>query len=315
MPFTWSGRNSHQARARAAQELAEHLEKVARENEGARQWIVAHSHGGNVALHALELFRNSGRRTRVSVVTLATPFIHARAWTRTSFFAFHIIWSGVLLFTAATWTAATGNDSYVARGMELFGIIFAIEVLWCIVGAVNFRHYLGRGFGKRLVASIQVPEIPSRDLTVIRAPGDEASFSLASGQFVGWLGSLIARPLGNRKVWWHTLMIVSLPGTLAISLGRYVHTGTIISGYLFVSVWLFCLGGVMVLLAGSLGFGLEDGPFVSIFASVSVEDTPPGRIAVQLLRHSTSSKKLGLSHSRLYDDPEAIEIISKAIRR
>src|ERR1051325_1503123 len=60
-PFAWSGRNSHRARTRAAHDLTDHLRGEMAKNPKGRFWIIAHSHGGNVALHAAAEARHSRR--------------------------------------------------------------------------------------------------------------------------------------------------------------------------------------------------------------------------------------------------------------
>src|SRR5262245_52275955 len=82
--FDWSGRNSHRARLRAAGDLATHLSGLVERYPNAAHAIVAHSHGGNVALYALQ---KSGLVDRVNgVVCMATPFVilRARQWTAAS---------------------------------------------------------------------------------------------------------------------------------------------------------------------------------------------------------------------------------------
>lgn len=71
--FRWSGKNTHGARQAAATELRALLSRQADQYPDARLCIVAHSHGGNVALYALRDER-VGARVQ-GVVCLATPFI------------------------------------------------------------------------------------------------------------------------------------------------------------------------------------------------------------------------------------------------
>jgi hypothetical protein len=82
--FDWSGVNSHKARQIAADELASHLMQLEREYPDFQQFLICHSHGGNVALRALPHFDAS--RTIRGVVTLGTPFItcHRRTLTETT---------------------------------------------------------------------------------------------------------------------------------------------------------------------------------------------------------------------------------------
>jgi pimeloyl-ACP methyl ester carboxylesterase len=75
--FRWSGRNSHTARLNASERLRDFLQGGLRDSPDATHIIVAHSHGGNVALMAVGDHPNL--RERISgVVCLATPFIAAQ---------------------------------------------------------------------------------------------------------------------------------------------------------------------------------------------------------------------------------------------
>ena len=68
----------------AATELASHLTQLKREHPDFHQFLICHSHGGNVALFALSHLDAS--RTINGVVTLGTPFItcHRRALSETT---------------------------------------------------------------------------------------------------------------------------------------------------------------------------------------------------------------------------------------
>jgi hypothetical protein len=72
----WSGENSLVARARAADMLATHVRELARLGTDVPHFIIAHSHGGNVALNAL---RHSATASLVrGVACLSTPFLYVR---------------------------------------------------------------------------------------------------------------------------------------------------------------------------------------------------------------------------------------------
>jgi pimeloyl-ACP methyl ester carboxylesterase len=69
--FDWSGDNTVFARRTAGDELAAQLDELKQRFPSAKQYLVAHSHGGNVALYAAE-------RTLIhGIACLATPFLHA----------------------------------------------------------------------------------------------------------------------------------------------------------------------------------------------------------------------------------------------
>jgi pimeloyl-ACP methyl ester carboxylesterase len=51
--FDWSGRNSLKARTAATQKLQAKIHAIVAADERTRLYIVAHSHGGNIALQAV----------------------------------------------------------------------------------------------------------------------------------------------------------------------------------------------------------------------------------------------------------------------
>ena len=72
--FEWSGDNNHRARREAAVKLERALRASVRLQPQSDHFVVAHSHGGNIALRAVKRSRYfSGKE--IGVVTLATPFL------------------------------------------------------------------------------------------------------------------------------------------------------------------------------------------------------------------------------------------------
>lgn len=51
--FRWSGKNRHKARSKAANELHDYLARNFNSWPKAKHFVVAHSHGGNIALYAM----------------------------------------------------------------------------------------------------------------------------------------------------------------------------------------------------------------------------------------------------------------------
>src|SRR5262249_16924312 len=74
--FHWSGENSWVARTRAAAELGNYVLNL--RNEGWRCHIVAHSHGGNIVVEALQQITTalSSSAPLGRIVTLGTPFMN-----------------------------------------------------------------------------------------------------------------------------------------------------------------------------------------------------------------------------------------------
>ncbi|MEM7329452.1 MAG: hypothetical protein AAF437_11975 [Pseudomonadota bacterium] len=78
-PYIWSGENSAHDREQAGIWLVEFLERMSKSYD--RLHIIAHSHGGNVALKACELLnwgKANNRRQIESVSVVGTPFLSAK---------------------------------------------------------------------------------------------------------------------------------------------------------------------------------------------------------------------------------------------
>jgi hypothetical protein len=102
-PLLWSGENSIYKRDETAHILAEHLSAQHAEHPQATQLVIAHSHGGNIALRALYLLRKPDASRLCGaeiptplVVTLATPFVevqHADLGDRPSVIRFMVLYA------------------------------------------------------------------------------------------------------------------------------------------------------------------------------------------------------------------------------
>src|SRR5262249_8115912 len=68
--FAWSGANSHDARIEAARNLGERIREITLADPSARIHIVAHSHGCNVTLKAIELYLEQLRNDVVGIIRL-----------------------------------------------------------------------------------------------------------------------------------------------------------------------------------------------------------------------------------------------------
>jgi hypothetical protein len=71
--FAWSGSNSHASRIAAGDDLAQHMQRIYLKYPSAEQIIIAHSHGGNVALYAVKKLADP--LFEFKIVTLSTPFL------------------------------------------------------------------------------------------------------------------------------------------------------------------------------------------------------------------------------------------------
>ena len=312
--FTWSGRNSHRARSRGALALAEHLQQQVTEHPGATQWMIAHSHGGNVALHAADRLRIArGGRTRATTVTLATPFLHARARTVTGWPLFIIALFSAFVVVATLGAAVAGPRSRVDTVTVVGGVAFTALLVLCIAGGVMHWRSLGRGWRGELVAAIHTPSTRPEETIVIRASGDEASGLLVAGQFVGWLSAVATRLLSNLWLWAAVIGLTQFAVITADVAGRGGRLAISVLLYGFTGAGLAALAAAVAMVGSAVVFGM-DGPFVGLVASCSAEAAPPGSATLLQLEPRTAVTRSGLAHSSLYDDDQVINYIVSAVQ-
>jgi len=182
-PCEWSGGNSAADREDGAARLAEHLrgqgDKAAKE----RRFVVAHSHGGNVALYALR--DPEVERLVDGVVCMATPFIVARRRDLGSKGPANILAVFVLAALAFWFFVLEGLlEVYVGEIGALVALLFYLT----FVGGALVSLYKGwSGLADRLIEALRLAELPSSKLLIVRETGDEASALLLFFQFVSQL--------------------------------------------------------------------------------------------------------------------------------
>ena len=134
---TWN--NSHVARASAGQKLANRLRKLRATYPAARLIVIAHSHGGNVALYAL---RAQPERLVDAIVCLATPYIVPKPRSIALYSRLAKLNAGMLLlmcvsFTASFVAAQFGYPlSVVMPWVRPLGLAWPYKALLLLVGIV-----------------------------------------------------------------------------------------------------------------------------------------------------------------------------------
>ncbi len=197
--FQWSGKNSARARVRAAEELRVRLREHINRYSGARHYVIGHSHGGNVALYALQ---DEGIASKMSgVIALSTPFLWATLrdvgpinWKhiKTQFIVFLAAIIGLMAGLAIGLSIYRLTHYYVIEGSQLvssafFMFCFLVSwVTWKIFG-IFWDVHLARV--KKLLISLEYPHIPNSKLLIIRSSADEASLGLALAQIMNELMS------------------------------------------------------------------------------------------------------------------------------
>ncbi len=308
--FSWTGGNSAGARNRAVSDLEMTVRQSATQHPDAIRVVIAHSHGGNIVLRALEQLSASERPH--GVVTIATPFIVARPralleWERHATLALRIM---VLALPAAAILATVSRSAltpyhYIRAACAL---LISGAVLW--IGTRIWQC------SQRAVFSRPPAEqVDTARMLVIRAPGDEASLALGFGQVVGSLGygiwrllalparlsSAVAARLPKRLASWllaPVLLMLALRLVQLLTswwdpqtcLWWRIAAYAVLITYFFIPIAIAMLAlpvaaatliGVLFALLGRVGFGVEYG-LSNLSVEVAAEAVPPGEYKGQL---------------------------------
>ena len=177
--FTWAGTNTHAARTEGGARLAQFLRAGREQHPDARHVIIAHSHGGNVALYAMR--DPAARRAVDGIVTLGTPFLCARRRDLRSRGDL-IAW---VVLGAAALTALAAIDLFSVR--QLFLVWLAGSMVLILKGSPPLTAWLvaaGRRAQVDIVRAYQAPRIERSRLFVVSAAADEAGHWLRAWEIV-----------------------------------------------------------------------------------------------------------------------------------
>ncbi|RKR44573.1 hypothetical protein [Paraburkholderia sp. BL17N1] len=125
-PFNWDGKNSFASRKSAEIELMSLIEKMSIDRTSPPIVIIAHSHGGNVALRAVSRVR---KPTRIlALVTLGTPYIIFR-YRRNPFYrlyagAFSLWFGAPILLVALAMLTLENWYSLIICGLAYPALVF-----------------------------------------------------------------------------------------------------------------------------------------------------------------------------------------------
>jgi pimeloyl-ACP methyl ester carboxylesterase len=185
--FPWSGNNTHQARLIAGQQLANALRESMQASPHSRHYVVAHSHGGNVALYACQCEDISSALS--GIVTMATPFITCEPRRiRLTVIAFLLLMPPLL---GGVWLLFVAGAVYVMLVLTVIGgaVALAMALAGAVVGlrsAKRLRPLLRRkpveekvrAWQSAILARIRLPNV---DLPVLamRVRSDEARWWLS----------------------------------------------------------------------------------------------------------------------------------------
>src|SRR5262249_16295847 len=254
----------------AARKLADDLRNTLQEDSNATAIIIAHSHGGNVALRALQFVDSIAGRIRI--VTLATPFLRvvARRPFEVPVSAKGVLWylwtyMAVYAEAAILWVvfppqvnANMGEGFFAWLQFPVF-YFTAVDLGWwlypvllpaAVVGTFITRWFIAIFTNRH--AALAIEEEASYDtksaaappMLVIRGVDDEASLALAAGS----IGSRLSYVVLAQVIPYIVIvlmnfsffgLIVAMSGTLGSKIFLTVFFGSLLCGLI-----LFVLPGV-----------------------------------------------------------------------
>lgn len=222
--FSWTGRNSHGARVEAARRLGEHLHKLVQGDPTARHFVIAHSHGGNVASYAIG--DNKVLRGQLAgVIALSVPFIRARprdfgslrlpgllAHKLQNFFSTlsfgtlrrvdelpklvqieigtymangAVGLSTITFIISLIWLLGT----FQAQGFNFASVVLPLVIMALPLASFWMNHLLAWHSSLVILRQMKMPTFSDIPMLIIRADGDEASAFLILSQFIAWLST------------------------------------------------------------------------------------------------------------------------------
>jgi hypothetical protein len=339
-PFLWSGANSIFVRDKTAHALAEHLSAEHSEHPQATQIVVAHSHGGNIALRALHHLRQDdashlcgSESANPLVVTLATPFIevYQADFGRRPFYVrmaliililvqissslvgelvgapsagFEWILFGLLVLIQEQQLGLT-NEIVFRNEMVVSILCLALSALmgwWWVVRRAPARQ-------KQLEALKNVTRlgeiVSAQRLLVIRAIDDEASLTLALGAIVNYV---TARSITYLLLLYLVIMIVPFVALLIVSVVDLTEWLVIGPVGLFYgcSAFAIVLLGVLMVSRTVHGRELARSPME---CQVNTQSTPDGVGLSRIVTLVRRTFKKSLRHG-IYDHEDCAKTIS-----
>jgi hypothetical protein len=337
-PFFWSGANSIVHRDRGAEALAKHLHEEHLLFPTSLQVVIAHSHGGNLALRALARLGDS-IPSLPFLVTLATPFVSVvpvdidpeRAKRADEI----LDWGLFILLVVPPfiWLVLEKEHLHLPSWLVLIFV--------CALGGVGgalTRLLLAaiKATGElkidRLVAATATSSICQQDsvrLLVLRSVDDEASLTLAAGAIGNRLARVMFLILTSllRVCAFASFTAIPVLLFLMLDLFDFRHSpalGPLTSLYLILPMVLLSIPIMSLVLVGLAGlcrcvYGRElavgelaVGRASCLINSHSVPDKIVGDLTVITLSESIEPRRL---RHKIYDDQESVVVIAEWLDR
>jgi len=348
-PSLWSGANSVRERDKAAHKLVEHIRAKQSDYPGSTQVVIAHSHGGNVALRALDQLGVTG--DEIFIATIATPFVEilrtklSSAETR----RIDVMVSATTSVLIPQYAIDIKNTYFPALNQN----VLPFDVLPFIVGLVSlvtfFLFFRLRARNTRKVDELVgltslSSSVRKHPLLVLRAVDDEASLALAAAAIGNRLSRLLERL--SYKVW--TLLRVLIVTTivtvvvliaikafgplekfraldvmtrfiqpvlrfdLVIDWGPTLGTGLILAFFAFLfspGAFNSAYGRELLPIFQGCEINSQSAPDSIDRQSEFLSEPTPTNWAMVVTLHQAEEARRGLRHG-LYDDPQCAERIA-----
>ncbi len=317
------------ARLAGAEELREQLEKFPGDSKGRDpHFIIAHSHGGNVALYALKAPSVKGNVD--GVICLATPFLYPRKRP----IDLRTLWAAPILAMFFFWLSSDFRRWLIGAfdgWLLVFSIALLVAYLLLAIFVTGRRREASREGGsfKDYYDRITFNGVTTPVL-LIRSTGDEASGVLRIGQMLNWaFGTGLSRVL-QRIVWVVVfacfILIFSrfpspesqIPGVTE-RVYSWIH---LFSNYIVApATYLLLSLAAMLMLATAATRIVAGSDSIKWFGELETmsEESPPGLsaeiITLVPLDPSEAKGAAFLSHSRVYARRETADAIEAWCRR
>jgi hypothetical protein len=318
------------------------LKSNSQPHPNAIHFVIGHSHGGNVALKAVEMGNLSHS---VNVICLSTPFFHVRARfigldheiEQVGVGALGIV-IGLPYFLQLRFLIRHPY-AYVVVGVLLLGLSVGVWKLWT-KAAHQFR------------SQTETRVEPSTSLMIVRSVGDEAAAFIGAFQILSWMLTraglfylsiilnlvrfIEAMKKWRRELfdkWWMVTLVCSLFVFDFVShliLKRFVLLNalerlTLSSGVTKLSYRIEALAPILpyillvitlplilialgIMLSGLLPLGFQ-AVLGLPFYEVTVEPVPSGKWTVYQI--APQGRVIGLMHSLSYENPLALAVIAE----
>ena len=340
--FRWSGVNSHTHRLAAAAGLRQLLKQSVNDYPSSSHFVVAHSHGGNVACYAMQ---DDGLRDAVrGVICLGTPFLHVQRNPLPRSLLSPIVPTlaiSVLLAAAyLVWAPQDPVTKYFAVGVMALAVPVIALLVWALLRKqetrLRWRDIVrARRSPAEFEKQLAFPVLGSERLLAVRISGDEAAGALTASQFFVWLfrttwGRLApiwerleqVRRASAPLVGFILLAVLVLAEWLAVIPLSHAEMARGIAivflglfGAVALVVGLSAYGILVLMLLMHVPVGL-DAMLGSLDIQTTAEPTPPGEATVfhAAPRDDDVGVRHRFRHSAVYEDPEVIRFIASWIR-